>query len=796
MHNYTRTLTKTAALAAAWLSRPVIMFWALPWLMILLVAGTVAQKYVGLYLAQKTFFSSFLFWCGPLPLPGGYTVTGLIFISLLAKFVTDSRWRWQRAGIILTHLGALILLAGGLLTALTAREGFIVIDEGGESAYVEDYHARVLTVTEDGEEILRLPADALKAGRVLGLEEHLPFNAEITAQMVNGTPQPRGDYQGKFPLRGAAEKVEMVPAPPALQNESNHGAISLLIRGTGADTDGVYLLTEVMPLYPQLEVKGKAYEIRFGKSTSTLPFAVALDDVEKDNHPGMDMARAYRSLVTIKDGDNTWPAEISMNNPLRYRGYTFYQSSYMVNEQGRESTVLSVVWNMGRLFPYIASAIISLGLILHLLIATGKRAALIFWAVMLCGSFTPAAQAQTPENLGARAPDSSITSQAPGALSLDDFAMIPVLHEGRLKPLETFAAALLHSFSGRRDIDGMDATAWLAEILFDPTSAAARPTFLIRNRDLQRLLHLTPQSGARYTLAQVSTGLAPHQQRIAVILQTPPDKRDARQRALVDLHHKVNDYLQLMRSFSLILPLDIQPPVSLLSTEERAVYTAQIPHYLDLRKLEERTHKKLQQIMRQKGDNPEAYSEDERAVALFSWQLQTLAAGGVGNQLFRVIPVTWDTEERASPWAVWQDGQGSPESAGLLAQWRAVALAWLQKDTPVWQEGTNSLRRALAPAHRAHFMAERLYNRLNPFQWALALYVIAAGMMVMLARQPRPLYFRAGLMALIAGALVHLGGIILRVYILSRPPVGTLYESLLFVSLICVIAGGALLLRR
>lgn len=206
MHQYFRILKKTSAVTA-WLSRPAIIFWVLPWLMVLLVAGTIAQKYVGLYLAQKTFFSSFYFWCGPLPLPGGYTVTAFIFLSLLAKFITDSRWSWPRAGIILTHFGALILLAGGLLTAVTAREGFIMIDEGAESAQVEDYHARALMISEDEVEFVRVAAAALKPGRLLGLPEHLPFNVEILSSMVNGTPQPRKSAP-KHPvaLRGAAEK--------------------------------------------------------------------------------------------------------------------------------------------------------------------------------------------------------------------------------------------------------------------------------------------------------------------------------------------------------------------------------------------------------------------------------------------------------------------------------------------------------------------------------------------------------------------------------------------------------------
>lgn len=766
-------MTKAAALSAL-LARPALMFWTLPWLMVLLVAGTVAQKYVGLYIAQKTFFSSFLFWWGPLPLPGGYSVTALIFLSLLAKFIGESRWCWQRAGIILTHFGALVLLAGGLLTAVTAREGFIVIDEGHESALVEDYHARVLTITKDGTEMFRMPQEALQEGRLLGLAEGLPFNVEIIDYMLNGTPQPRTAPQGKFPLRGAAAKVEMIPAQPEMQNENNHGALGVVIRGTGVDTDGQYLMTEIMPVYPQLDVKDHVYELRFGKATSTLPFALALSDVEKDTHPGGDMARAYRSTLTIKDGDTTWPAEISMNNPLRYRGYTFYQSSYMLHADAQESTVLSVVWNTGRLFPYIASALISLGLILHLLVSTrGRRAALVVLGLLSLSG-------------GAQAAD----------MDMNDFRMIPVLHEGRLKPLETFAQTTLRGFAGRDRLDGLSADQWLAELLFDPVTAAQRPTFLIRNRDLQQVLRLPAQPGALYTLGQISQGLAPQGARIETLMRTPPDKREARQKALLDIHQKITDYTQLMRSFSLVLPLAVTPPESLLNAQEKKFFAGQLPDYLTLRKFEERAQKKLQEIIRQRGEDLEKYSDDERAVALFAWQLQTLSTASTGNHLFRVIPVTWSAEERVSPWAVLQDGQGSPATAALLEQWQTLGMAWLKNDQAAWRASAQALRGTLSPARTNHFEAERLYNSANPFQWALALYVLAAGFMIMLARQYRPLYLWVGLWALIAGGLVHVAGLAARVYILARPPVGTLYESLLFVSLICVLAGGLLLWRR
>lgn len=770
-----KTISSFSALTA-WLSRPVILFWAMPWLMVLLVIGTVAQKYVGLYVAQKTFFSSFVFWLGPLPLPGGYMMMGIIFVCLLAKFISESRWSWHRAGIILTHFGALVLLSGGLVTAITAREGFIVIDEGAESAVVEDYHTRVLTILKDNEEIFSLPQKQIRAGQMLGLDEGLPFNVKILSSLIHGIPEQRkeNEQESDLPLRGPAAKIQMKAGTPEILDENNHGALSVAIRGTGSDTDGIYLMTEIMPIYPQVEVKNHIYELRFTKAKTTLPFSLALSDVEKDSYPGMDMARAYRSVVTIKDQGTTWPAEISMNNPLRYRGYTFYQSSYIQTPQG-ETTILSVVWNAGRLFPYVASVLISLGLILHLIVSLqGRRIAtfLVVFASLGTGSVQAA------------------------DLNMADFRMIPVLHEGRLKPLETFAKAELRMFSGKAALNDMPADEWLAELLFDPATASERPIFSIRNRDILTTLRLNKQPGYLYSFGQVAAALSPQAERIQALLQTPPDRLEARQKALLDLHHKASDYMQLMRSFSLVLPLAVMPPETLLTPQEKDLFAKQAPDYLALRKLEERATHRLQEIIRKRGKDPEAYNDEEKSIAVFSWQLKMFSSGSENNNLFRVIPVSWDHEERISPWAVIQSGQGSPATAALLEQWKTLGQAWLDQNPETWNKASHDLRNALTTAQTAHFHVETLYNKANPFQWSLALYALAIMLFMAFHTRGHDVLFKGALLCLELGAFIHICGLAARIYILSRPPVGTLYESLLFVSLICVITGTFLCWKR
>ena len=98
-------------------AKPHILFYALPWLMFLLIFGTVAQKHMGIYEAQTMYFSSWFMFLGPIPLPGGFLTLGLIFSTLLVKFIFFSQWSLKQSGIILTHFGVLILLLGGLITS-------------------------------------------------------------------------------------------------------------------------------------------------------------------------------------------------------------------------------------------------------------------------------------------------------------------------------------------------------------------------------------------------------------------------------------------------------------------------------------------------------------------------------------------------------------------------------------------------------------------------------------------------------------------------------------------------------
>lgn len=352
------------------LSRPDVFFYTLIWLMILLVLGTVAQKYVGLYAAQQRYFASFIVWAGPLPLPGGMFTMAVIFLGLLSKLVFASPWRWKNSGVIITHIGALLLLLGGLITAFHTTEGSMTIVEGQGADFFSDYHKREFVVenTAARETFVSIPWKDIRQGAVVEVPQ-IKASIEILRACRNCVVSERevlpGDPMLKE-LRGHAQDVDFDSAPLEKEDTENRAGVLLRLKGAG-EADGVYAAFDFSGENPQIAAGGASYRLDLRRARTYLPFEIQLTDFEKQYYPGTDLPRSFKSDIVLIDGDSEWRGVVQMNEPLRYRGYTFYQSSYMDTGE-KEGTVFAVVKNTGRLFPYISSVVMCIGLLVHMFI--------------------------------------------------------------------------------------------------------------------------------------------------------------------------------------------------------------------------------------------------------------------------------------------------------------------------------------------------------------------------------------------------------------------------------------------
>jgi hypothetical protein len=99
-----------------------------------------------------------------------------------------------------------------------------------------------------------------------------------------------------------------------------------------------------------------------------LPLRLKLLNFNKTVYPGSEIPKSFSSRVEIESNGLRREALIAMNRPLRFRGYTFYQSSYAEGGPHGASSTFAVVRNAGRWLPYISSALIFIGLVLHFIV--------------------------------------------------------------------------------------------------------------------------------------------------------------------------------------------------------------------------------------------------------------------------------------------------------------------------------------------------------------------------------------------------------------------------------------------
>ena len=103
--------------------------------------------------------------------------------------------------------------------------------------------------------------------------------------------------------------------------------------------------------------------IAFGYERLPLGFALKLVGFRHGPNPGMigDDSSASSVRVIDKARGVDIPAEISMNQPLVYGGFTFYQSGHDQLANGRQVSVLTVASDPGRSLKYLGGLIMCLG---------------------------------------------------------------------------------------------------------------------------------------------------------------------------------------------------------------------------------------------------------------------------------------------------------------------------------------------------------------------------------------------------------------------------------------------------
>jgi hypothetical protein len=345
--------------------------------MLLVFLGTLAQVHLGIHAVQARYFQSLLiYWSPPgarwkIPiLPGGYLLGTVLLVNLIAAHAVRFQLTRKKLGIILLHLGVILLLIGQLLTGLFARETQMRIDEGQTLGYSEASREVELAVSDvtdpDFDQVVAIPEEVLARGGTIQ-NPTLPFTLNVRQFMGNARLTMRSQEPQAPPSQattGFGKNIVVAEIPRTVKDDERDLSTAFVEVAGVEGPLGTWLLSNAIPDPQGFTLNGHTYELAMRQRRFYKQFALTLLDFAHDRYAGTDIPKNFSSRVRLLDFERNENREvvISMNDPLRYRGFTFYQSGFDNNDK---TTILQVVKNPAMLLPYIACGLVALGLVVQ-----------------------------------------------------------------------------------------------------------------------------------------------------------------------------------------------------------------------------------------------------------------------------------------------------------------------------------------------------------------------------------------------------------------------------------------------
>lgn len=335
-------------------------------LFLLTVWGTFFQIEKGLFAAKQLIFQSWFYtWMGYIPIPGAKLILVSCTINILAVVILKTHWSFKKSGLIIVHLGLVMLIAGAGLTFFLSQESSIAIYEGESTHTSIDYEKWELFIRT-------FPTDnpTKLTGQIIMDLSDLSIHKTIQLSQLGLSLGVISNYANCQPFYGDIENVtnnnhiaRLEALPKQVEMNKNTPGIELAIQLPSSAPKHI-LIYGVQDKPTAIVQSKKMVQLSLRRKQYSLPFSMQLIDFKKEEHLGTSMPSHFESRLWLQHHGISREAMITMNSPLRIENYTVYQHSYHQTERGEQS-VFAIVWNPVREIPYLSSLMISFGLILH-----------------------------------------------------------------------------------------------------------------------------------------------------------------------------------------------------------------------------------------------------------------------------------------------------------------------------------------------------------------------------------------------------------------------------------------------
>ncbi len=339
----------------------------------LILFGTLYQVDHGLYEAQSKYFSSMfvVHQLGPIaiPLPGGYLLMALFGVNLVCGGLIRMRTNWRRPGVLITHIGVLVMLISAGVTYHFSDRGSMTLYPGEMSDVFQSFNEWNIEIGKPapGATLQRIPDERLKDlgpgdGRTF-YADGLPIEVRVSNYMANSRPV---RVEGGTTSNGAVVdgfRLEAWPSEKEVGRNVPGAYVSVTDTSSGETTEGIVWGLSLEPL--TVRTGDVYYTVGLARKSYRAPFVVRVDEFRRVLHAGTTMAASFESDVTRIEGEAEEKIRIWMNHPLRRKGFTFFQASWGTGPDDRMYTSFEVVRNPADQGPLVACIIIGIGMLIQ-----------------------------------------------------------------------------------------------------------------------------------------------------------------------------------------------------------------------------------------------------------------------------------------------------------------------------------------------------------------------------------------------------------------------------------------------
>ena len=372
------------------------------------------------------------------------------------------------------------------------------------------------------------------------------------------------------------------------------------------------------------------------------------------------------------------------------------------------------------------------------------------------------------------------------------FAYLPVQEGGRMKPLSTFAGFSLLALNGKRGVstpagEALTPTEWLMDCMFFPEEAVHYDSFVVQASevlDAVGLAHAEKKRRDQYSYSD----FMPAQDRIFELAEQyehiEAKDRSPVQGQLLNLGRN----LRLFESIALYLAVLRQPPTAAQSPILAKVFGKD-------------SHPSLSEMLGRAGDLRAALAaaSDPHAGAsggddpLHGW-LDEVMRSSRGMALIAPPGTVAESPEWMTPGDVVAltifRGEPMPEQVAAVADLEAMYEA--RDDETAFRARAQSFSdRVIAQSERrgeyGKIPLEVAFYKSDFFYYAQIVFVLGFLLSAFSWIKPSKLLTRSVVASVVVATLLLSTGITMRCIIRSRPPVSTLYESVLFITAVAAI---------